>query len=166
MCPGYSYLRGTNEENKLCYGISTLQIREYLPKLNYFSSIVKWKIFPLVTCYFERHHWEEFFFFLLYDILLFHFSLNLLAFHKNYTHTHTHTHTHTPRLGGFFHFYWKWIRWLHRRKTSPLLHEPEHVILHYTKVETAGAGNRKDISEINTIHRVKIVWHLSQHRTS
>ena len=73
MCPGYSYLRGTNEENKLCYGISTLQIREYLPKLNYFSSIVKWKIFPLVTCYFERHHWEEFFFF--YFMIYFYFIL-------------------------------------------------------------------------------------------
>lgn len=36
MYLGYSDLNGTNEENKLCYGLSILQIREYLlPKLNY-----------------------------------------------------------------------------------------------------------------------------------
>lgn len=50
MCPGYSDLSGPNEENKPCYGISTLQIREYPPpQTKLFLSLLKQEIiFPLV----------------------------------------------------------------------------------------------------------------------
>ena len=90
MWSGYSYLRGTNEENKLWKKINSPNYRIppqtklflHYSKVENISTcnLLFWKTSLRIVC---------FFFFLLDDRLLFHFSLNLLSFHKKYTHTHT-----------------------------------------------------------------------------